>query len=117
MLMITKEVIKEVYKKYRKKPKSIDRLDVALLRGKVGETHGIEIVDNKIVINSLAPSSLFNKISLSRVHGIVNFEKTIAIVLHSSILFLDKDEPKQNIHIKPQPQTFMEKVKMWFGRW
>lgn len=117
MLMITKEVIKEVYKKYRKKPKSIDLLDVALLFGKVGETHGIEIVDNSIVINSLDSTSLFHKIALSRVHGIVNFDKTIAIVMHSSMLFLDKDEPKQNVHIKPQPQTFWEKVKMWFGRW
>lgn len=117
MLMITKEVIKEIYKKYRKKPKTIDKLDIGLLSDNVGETHGIEIVDNKIVINSMDSTSLFHKIALSRVHGIVNFEKTIAIVLHSSILFLDKNEPKQNVHIKPQPQTFIEKVKMWFGRW
>ena len=115
--MITEEVIKEVYKKYRKKPKSVDRLNVGLLFEEVGDTHGIVIEDNKIVINSVEPSSLFHRISLSRVHGIVNFEKTIAIVLHSSIIFLDKNEPKQNVHIKPQPVTFWEKVKMWFGRW
>ena len=115
--MITKEVIKEVYRKYRKKPKSIDCLQVGLLFDAVGETHDIEIVDDKIVINSVESTSLFHKIALSRVYGIVNFEKTIAIVLHSSILFLDKNEPKQSVHIKPQPQTFMEKLKMMFGRW
>ena len=115
--MITKEVIKEVYRKYRKKPKSIDCLQVGLLFDAVGETHDIEIVDDKIVINSVESTSLFHKIALSRVHGIVNFEKTIAIVFHSSILFLDKYEPKQSVHIKPQPRTFMEKIKKMFGRW
>lgn len=115
--MITKKVIKEVYKKYRKKPKSIDNLNVWLLFEEVGNTHGIVIEDNKIVINSVEPSSLFHRVALSRVHGIVNFEKTIAIVLHSSIIFLDKFEPKQNVYIKPQPVTIWEKVKMWFGRW
>ncbi len=114
--MITKEVIKEVYKKYRKKPRSIDCLDVALLFDSVGETHGIEIIDEKIVINSIESTSLFHQISLSRVHGIVNFEKTIAIVLHSSIIFLDKYEPKQNVHIKSEPVSFWEKLKMKFRR-
>lgn len=113
--MISKKAIKEVYKKYGKKPKSIDCLDVGLLFGAVADVHNLEIVDEKIVIGSIEPSSYFHKIALSRVYGIVNFEETVAIVLHSSIIFLNKLEPQVSVHIKPQPTTLLAKIKMWFS--
>lgn len=116
MLMIGREAIKEVYKKYRKKPKSVDDLEVRLLFDSIAEVHNLEIVDEKIVIGSIDEKSLFHKISLKRVYGIVNFEETVAIVLHSSILFLNKLEPQVSIHLKPQPKTFWQKVKMWFSQ-
>lgn len=114
--MITKKAIDEVYKKYRKKPAGIDALNVGLLFDSISQVHGLEIVDEKIVIGSIDEKSLLHKIALSRVYGIVNFEETVAIVLHSSIVFLNKLEPKVSVHIKPQPKTFLQKVKMWFGR-
>lgn len=114
--MISKEAIKEVYKKYGKKPKSIDCLEVGLLFGIVANIHNLEIVDEKIVIGSIEPSSFFHKIALSRVYGIVNFEETVAIVLHSSIIFLNKLEPQVSIHLKPHPTTLFEKIKMWFSQ-
>lgn len=115
--MITKKTIEEVYRRYRKKPKSIDELSVELLFDSISQVHGLEIIDEKIILRSVDEQSMFHKITLSRVYGIVNFEKTVAIVLHSSIIFLNKKEPKVNIHIKPEPKTFIEKVKMWMGRW
>lgn len=115
--MITKKAIEETYKRYRKKPKSIDGLDVGILFDKVAEIHGLTIEDEKIVLRSVDEKSMFRNIALSRVYGIVNFDETVAIVLHSSIIFLNKKEPKVNIHIKPEPKTFIEKVKMWMGRW
>ena len=115
--MITKITIEEVYRRYRKKPKSIDELSVELLFDSISQVHGLEIKDEKIILRSVEEKSMFRNIALSRVYGIVNFEKTVAIVLHSSIIFLNKKEPKVNIHIKPEPKTFIEKVKMWMGRW
>lgn len=114
--MITKEVIKEIYRKYRKKPKGIDELDVGLLFDRVADVHGLTIEEEKIVLRSIEEKSFFRTIALSRVYGIVNFEETVGIVLHSSIIFLSKKEPKVNVHIKPEPKTFMQKLKMWFGR-
>lgn len=115
--MITKKAIEEIYKKYRKKPKSIDELDVEFLFDSLPQIHGLEIKDEKVILRSVDEESMFRKIALSRVHGIVNFEETVAIVLHSSIIFLNKKEPKVNIHIKPEPKTFSQKIKMWLGRW
>lgn len=114
--MITKEAINEVYKKYRKKPKTADCLDIALLFDSVSDVHNLEIINNDILIGSIDATSFFYKISLSRIHGIVNFEETVAIVLRSSIIFLNKLEPKVSIHIKQQPETFWAKIKMWFSR-
>ena len=113
--MITKKVIEVIYKKYRKRPASIDCIDIGHLFDTVSEVHSIEIIDDHIVIGSLDSSSIFHKISLHRVHGIENFEETVAIVLHSSILFLNKKENKVSIHVKPQPKTFFAKLKMWFS--
>ena len=115
--MITKKAIEEIYRRYRKKPKSVDELDVWILFNGVADVHGLTIEDEKIVLKSVEEKSFFRTIALSRVYGIVNFEETVAIVLHSSIIFLNKKEPKVNIHIKPEPKTFIEKVKMWMGRW
>lgn len=114
--MISKEAIKEVYKKYGKKPKSIDCLEVGLLLGSVADVHNLEIVDEKIVIGSIDESSFSHKIALSRVYGIVNFEETVAIVLHSSIIFLNKLEPQVSIHLKPQSTSLLTKIKMWFNQ-
>ena len=114
--MINKKAIEEVYRRYRKKPKGIDELNVAILFDSLADVHGLTIEDEKIVLRSVDDKSLFRTIALSRVYGIVNFEETVGIVLHSSIIFLNKKEPKVNVHIKPEPKTFMQKVKMWFGR-
>ena len=116
MPMITKKMIKEVYKKYHKKTKSIDCLNVSLLFGDEMQAHDIEIIDDNIVINSLEPSSLFHKIALSRVHGIEEFDKSVAIVLHSSMIFLKKNAKDVAVHIKPQSISIWDRIKMLFDR-
>lgn len=116
MPMITKKMIKEVYKKYHTKPKTIDCLNVSLLFDDEMQMHEIEIVDDTIEINSLEPTSLFRKIALSRVYGIENFEKSVAIVLHSSMIFLKKGAKDVAVHIKPQPVGIWERIKMLFNK-
>lgn len=116
MPMITKKMIKEVYKKYHKKPKSVDCINVSLLFGDEMQMHDIEIVDDDIVINSLEPSSLFHKIALQRVYGIEEFEKSVAIVLHSSMIFLKKGAKDVAVHIKPQSISIWDRIKMLFNR-
>ena len=114
--MITKKMINKVYKKYHKKPKSIDCLNVSLFFSDEMQPHGIEIVDDKIEINSLEPSSLFHKIALSRVYGIEEFEKSVAIVLCSSMIFLKKGDKDVAVHIKPQSISIWDRLKMLINR-
>lgn len=111
--MITSEVIKEIYKKYAKRPKSVDCLDFPLLFEGVGETHDL-FVDpetQELTVASLSPDSPFHNISLNNVHAFLPFEEWVAIVMHSSILFLNKKKPIASVHIKEPELSLWDRIK------
>lgn len=116
--MITKEVINTLYHKYRKRPKSPDMLDIALLFDDVAAIHDltIDIDTNDIVINSIDPKSVFHRLALERVNAIVPFEEWVAIVLPAAIVFINKRSPKVSIHIKQQRPTLRERIAAIFGK-
>lgn len=98
--MITKKVIDALYKKYHSRPESVYDLNLGLLFEFVADNHGIELDEHSLVINSISPDSPFHSIPLRHIHAIVEFADDIAIVLHSSIIFLKKDSPAVNINLK-----------------
>ena len=115
--MIRKQVINTLYKKYRKLTKSPDCLDFALLFDYVVEHHNItiDLENDCLIINSLEPTSIFHRIPLSRIHAIVPFEEWVAIVLHSSIIFLNKKSSKVSVNIKMPKPSLWERVKSIFS--
>jgi len=98
--MVTKKVIQQLYKQYRQPPKSADELDIALLFDYAAENHGIFIDEDNLYIGSVDPRSPFASIPLSKICQIVEFERFVAIVLHSSIIFLGKEDSDVNVHIR-----------------
>ncbi len=117
--MITKQVINTLYKKYRKLPESPDCLDMPLLFDYASTHHNISIdmegpVD-ALIIRSIDPSSPFHRIPLERIHAIVPFENWVAIMLHSSIIFLDRRSPKVSVHIRQHRPSFIERVRALLG--
>lgn len=114
--MITKKVIDELYRKYRKRPSCTDDLDIGVLFDNVADDHGIEIDEKSLVINSVDAGSLFHKIELERIHAIVKFEEAVAIVLRASILFLNIGNNGVNVHVKVNPPTLWQKILWWFRR-
>jgi len=99
--MISSDIIKTLYKKYRKRPQSIDSLDIAQLFTR-GAHHDL-IIDpdtEDLYIGSIPEDSPFHIIPLRNVNAIVPFEEWIALVMHSSILFLNTKDNQTNIHIK-----------------
>lgn len=116
--MITNEVIKTLYKQYPKRPKSADYLDMALLFDSVGMMHEItvDLDTNDLIIGSIDAKSIFHRINLGHIHAIVPFEEWTAIVLHSSIIFLNKLSTKVSIHLKPLKPTVSDRIKSVFGR-
>ena len=111
--MITKTIIDTLYKKYRKRPKSIDCLDFGLLFGSLADHHDIsvDIDSDSLMLYSLGDRSPFYKIPLSKIHAIVPFEEWVAVVLHSSIIFLNRESSKVSVHVKPLEMSFLDKLK------
>ncbi len=111
--MITKEVIKTLYKKYPRRCKSIDDLDIAMLFETVGAMHDISIdpETDKLIIGSMDPKSIFRKIPLAHVHAFVPFEEWTAIVLHSSIIFLNRLKPTVSVHLKPITPSLTDRLR------
>ena len=112
--MIQKKVIDAIYKKCGKRPASPDELDIPLLFEKLPEETMIEVDGNDIVIGSIDPSSPFYRIPVNHIHAILEFEEAIAIVLHSSILFLSKENGSLHVHLRELKQSFMEKLRNAF---
>lgn len=97
--MLNKKVIAQLYKQFSKPPKSADELNIGLLFDYCFENHGIVIDENELYIGSVDPHSPFSCIPLRLIHEIVEFETVVAIVLHSSIIFLNKEDAGVNIHL------------------
>lgn len=116
--MITRKVIDTLYKKYSKLPKSPDCLDFVLLFETVAGHHNIniDIESDTMQIGSIDQASPFHSIPLSKIHAIVPFEEWVAVVLHSSIIFLNKKNNKVSIHIKEPAPTLMDRLQMWMHK-
>lgn len=113
--MITKQVIDELYKTYAKRPASPFDLNLSLLFEYAVDNHAINLDEEKIVINSISPDSIFHSINLNHIHEIVEFEESIAIVLHSSIIFLNKFDNKSYVHIKTPKTGFWSRLRDRFS--
>ena len=115
--MITKKVIEELYKRYSKPHKGIEYLDMGALMEHASASHNLELTDSgELIINSLDQASPFSRLELSRIHAIVPFERSVAIVLPNSILFLNKKDSGVNVHFKPNPTSFVDKLKWLITR-
>lgn len=111
--MITEKVIQEIYRKFGKKPKSVDCLDFALLFEKAGMLHNI-LVDpdaEEMTIGSIPEDSPFHNLNLKNVNAIIPFEEWVAIVLHSSIIFLNNKTPRTSIHIKEPSLSLWDRIR------
>lgn len=118
--MITRKVIQTLYKQYRKLPESPDFLDIPLLFDAANENHHITIdmdgpVDS-LVIGSIEPESPFHRIALDKIHAIVPFEEWVAIVLHSSIIFLNKKSAKVSVNVRLEQPSVFDKLSGFFSK-
>ncbi len=113
--MIQKKVIDAIYKKYRRRPASPDELNIPLLFEQLPEEAGIEIDGNNIVINSIDSRSPFHRIPVSHIHAIIEFDEAVAIVLHSSIVFVSKTDGAVHVHIKEIGMSFIDRLRGIMG--
>lgn len=112
--MIDNKTIESIYKKYSNRPATIDELNIPLLFEAAHEGHNIEIKGHNLIINSLDTWSPWHTIDLHRVHAILDFERYIAVVLHSSIIFIAKHSDEIHVHIKELKPSFTDRMRGLF---
>lgn len=111
--MISEKVINQLYRKYNRRPKSIDELNFPLLFESAHVDHAIRIDGDTLHINGLDDNSPFKRIPVRGIHAIVDFDESVAIVLHSSILFISKVDGQVRVHINFNEPSLMSRI---FGR-
>lgn len=108
--MITDEVIKEIYKKFKKTGQSREKLNLDYFIDLLKQHHKIREEDIEIIIDDLEEFNPFRRFLLRSVTAILEFDKMVAIAFKNHILFLAKETPDIRVHIKP------EEPKSLFGR-
>ena len=114
--MITRENINEIYRKYKKTPASVDELNIAALFDETALHHDIMIDpdDNTITFGSIDAKSPFHKLPMDRINAILGFDEWVAVVMHSSILFLNRKSTKVVVDIKTIEPSLGERLSRIF---
>ncbi len=112
--MITDQVIKEIYKKYTKPCKNIAELGLDRYLSILKENHNISSDEMEIVVEDLEEFNPFRMFLKRSIYGILEFDRMIAFVFRSHILFFGKEDNQLRVHIRPEkPQSLFGKL---FGR-
>lgn len=105
--MISEEVIKEIYKRYKKPVKRVE-LNLPFYQEMLAENNPIVFDNEKVEIVNMDQFSPFRRFLIRSIYTIIEFDRMVAFVFKSHIIFLEKDAPLSHIHLRPE-----EKKGFW----
>lgn len=109
--MITDQVIKEIYKKYTKPCKNVAELDLDRYLEILRENHNITSDDMEVVVEDLEEFNPFRMFLKRSIYAVLEFDRMIAFVFRSHILFFGKEDNQLRVHIKPEkPASLLDKI-------
>ena len=112
--MITKEVIKDIYKEYGKPAENIEDLQIPFFLKKLEKHHHLKFDGDELVFEDMEEFSPFRRILVRNLHAVLEFSKMIAFVFPNHILFLGKRSPELSVHFKPDDDSSNDKKKGGF---
>lgn len=109
---ITADVIKEIYKKCKKDPESVEALNIPYFIDLLKEHHSIRQIDDELMIDSFDEFNPFRRFLIRSIRDIIEFDREVAIVCRSHIIFLNKYDGEASIHMKPETEKrgFFERL-------
>lgn len=115
--MITKDVIKDIYKQYSKPNKNLEELRIPYFVKMLEPHHNLKYDGNELIFGDMEEFNPFRRILVKNLHAILEFSKMIAFVFPNHILFLGKRSPELSVHFKPEDEaTDKPKKKGIFAR-
>lgn len=114
--MITKEVIKDIYKQYSKPNENLDELQIPRYVKMLESHHHLKYEDDELIFEDMDEFNPFRRILVKNLHAILEFSKMVAFVFPNHILFLGKRSPELSVHFKPEEDPAAPKKKSFFSR-
>lgn len=114
--MITKEVIKDIYKQYSKPSENIEGLNIPYFLKLLENHHKLKFDGDELIFEDMDEFDPFRRILVRNLHAILEFSKMIAFVFPNHILFLGKRSPELSVHFKPDDMEQTPKKKSFFSR-
>lgn len=111
--MISKRVIKALYKKYSKPPKSPSGVNLDEFVTLCGRLYGITVANDSITFSQMSLDNPFRTILLRNIYGVEKFEYHVALVSSSYILFFNRDEVDVTVHFKPESTNWIKRFYCW----
>lgn len=112
--MITDSVIKEIYKNFSKPHKRREDLQLEYFIPMLQQHHSISIDQTEIILEDLEEFNPFRRFLIRSLNAILEFDKMIAFVFRTHILFLGKEDNQMRVHMRPEPKkSLFDKI---FGR-
>lgn len=99
--MVTTEVIKEIYKKFKRPPKDPSTLNLEHFINILSKNHKINVENGEVILDDLEEFNPFRSFLVRSLTAVLEFDKIIAFVFENHIIFAGKESPSLRIHIKP----------------
>ena len=100
--MISKYIIRALYKKYSKPPRNFSELNIDEFVSICGDSYGITVDDVSMTFGQMSEDNPFRTILLRNIYGIEKFEYHMALVSSSYILFFSRESCDVTVHFKPE---------------
>lgn len=115
--MVTKQVIQEIYKEYKKPVDNIEDLNLSYFLKLLAPHHKLKFEGDELIFEDMEEFNPFRRILVRNLNAILEFTKTVAFVLPNHILFLGKRSPELSVHFKPEEEIMgNQKKKSFFSR-
>lgn len=115
--MLTKEVIRDIYKEYSKPNQNKEELQIPYFLEMLKPYHNLKYDGDEFIFEDMDEFNPFRRILSKNLHAILEFSKHIAFVFPNHILFLGKRSPELHVHFKPEDAAESEnKKKSFFKR-
>lgn len=109
--MITDNVIKEIYRKFKKPPRDKAELNLEYFMKILRANHAITTDGMEVVIEDLDEFNPFRRFLVRAINAVLEFDKMVAFVFNNHILFLGKEDNQLRVHIKPEkPKSLFDRI-------
>lgn len=114
--MLTKEVIKDIYRQYSKPNDNKEELQIPYFLEMLAPYHKLSYDGEEFIFEDMDEFNPFRRILGKNLHAILEFSKHVAFVFPNHILFLGKRSPELHVHFKPEDDPSESKKKSLFKR-